>query len=90
MKCSWFQSLALAAAYFALAGRVFAAEPISFRQQIRPILATNCFKCHGPDPETREANLRLDRLEDAKADHDGHAAIVPGRVEASELYKRIM
>lgn len=90
MKCSWFQSLALATAYFALAGRVFAAEPISFRQQIRPILATNCFKCHGPDPETREANLRLDRLEDAKADHDGHAAIVPGRVEASELYKRIM
>lgn len=64
--------------------------PVSFRQQIRPIISGYCFKCHGPDPQTREAELRLDRFEHATADHDGHAAIVPGNAEASELVRRIL
>ena len=63
---------------------------VSYRQQIRPILAANCFKCHGPDSTNREADLRLDYLESAKADRGGHAAIVPGDVDASELCERII
>ena len=32
-----------------------AAEPsIQFNRDIRPILAENCFHCHGPDPAARK------------------------------------
>ena len=36
------------------------AQEISYSKHIRPILSANCFKCHGPDDQTREKNLRLD------------------------------
>lgn len=62
---------------------------IDFNRDIRPILSENCFQCHGPDSGTREADLRLDRHEDAIADRGAYTAIVPGDVEASELIRRI-
>ena len=32
---------------------------ISFNRDVRPILVANCFRCHGADPGSREAELRL-------------------------------
>lgn len=36
------------------------ADDIRFPQDIQPILARKCYACHGPDEQTREADLRLD------------------------------
>ena len=65
------------------------AEPLSFNRDVLPILSDKCFHCHGPDSAKRKAGLRLDREADAKKKRDGHAAIVDGKPEASELIRRI-
>ena len=65
-------------------------DQINFNEHVRPILSGNCFACHGPDAEAREAGLRLDTREGATATlESGKRAIVPGRPASSELMKRI-
>ena len=67
-----------------------AREHLDFNQDVQPILASNCFSCHGPDPEMRKANLRLDLEESAFKKRPGKPdAIVPGKPEKSELIRRI-
>lgn len=71
-------------------GAAQAAQHLDFNQDVQPILASNCFNCHGPDPEMRKAGLRLDLAESAFKKRPGHPdAIVAGHPELSELIKRI-
>jgi len=68
-----------------------ASAPVRLRynRDVRPILAENCFTCHGPDSAARKAGLRLDKFAEASMDRGGHAAIVKGKPEASEVIKRV-
>ena len=68
-------------------------DVVSYNFHIRPVLSDKCFKCHGPDGAKVEAGLRLDKPEAAFAaltETKGAYAIVPGKPEESELYKRII
>ena len=57
-----------------------------YNRDIRPLLADNCFRCHGADSAAREADLRLDQRRAAVESE----AIVPGDAEASELLRRVL
>lgn len=67
--------------------RVAAAQTdlLHYNRDIRPILAENCFACHGPDSASRKADLRLDQRDRAIE----RRAIVPGQPAASQLITRI-
>jgi hypothetical protein len=63
---------------------------LDFNQDVQPILASNCFSCHGPDPAARKAGLRLDLEESAFRKRPGKPdAIVPGHPDQSEMIRRI-
>ena len=62
-----------------------AQQPLDYNRDIRPILAENCFYCHGQDPNKRQGELRLD---DREAAIDA-GAIVPDNSAGSSLVQRI-
>lgn len=65
--------------------------PLSFNRDIRPILAENCFACHGFDAKHREAGLRLDTQEGAtRPTESGTIAIQPGSLKGSAAWQRII
>jgi hypothetical protein len=61
------------------------AAPVDFARDVRPILSGQCFQCHGPDEKARKAKLRLDLRDEAIKS----GALVPGKPDESELFKRI-
>lgn len=64
---------------------VLAAEKrVEFNRDVRPILASKCYACHGPDEDKREAGLRLDVRAEAVKE-----AIKPGKPDDSEFWHRI-
>src|SRR5437588_11903573 len=62
---------------------------IDFNRDIRPILAENCYQCHGPDQGKRKAHLRLDTREGIFSSRQGAPPVIPGKPQESELYRRI-
>ncbi len=67
-----------------------AAQPVDFNREVLPILSDACFRCHGPDAATREADLRLDTREGLFRTRDGVAVVQAGNLETSELWQRII
>ncbi|HEU0119489.1 MAG TPA: PSD1 and planctomycete cytochrome C domain-containing protein [Bryobacteraceae bacterium] len=61
-----------------------AQEPVRFSRDVLPLLSDKCLSCHGGDPTSRMAGLRLDTREGATA-----KVIVPGKPDESLLLKRI-
>jgi hypothetical protein len=59
------------------------APAVRFSRDVLPILAENCFQCHGPDEKARKAKLRLDTQAGALA------VVRPHRGADSELIRRI-
>ncbi|MFN9719885.1 MAG: c-type cytochrome domain-containing protein, partial [Planctomycetota bacterium] len=55
-----------------------------FESNVKPLLASKCFECHGP--ETQESHLRLDRRSSMLRGGDsGEPAIIVGDSEKSHL-----
>ncbi|MBI2808026.1 MAG: DUF1553 domain-containing protein [Planctomycetes bacterium] len=69
----------------ALTDPLTAQTRIEYNRDVRPILAENCFACHGPDSASRKAGLRLDQREAAIK----MGAITPGKLKDSALIERI-
>ena len=83
-------ALVVALSLSANAAETKPSKTIDFARQIRPILSDNCFACHGPDDKARKGKLRLDLREDLlKPAKSGKMPVVPGKVEESELLRRI-
>jgi hypothetical protein len=64
-----------------------AEKPVDFSRDVRPILATRCYSCHGE--KQQESGFRLDRREAALRGGENGVDIVPGKSSKSNLVQRI-
>jgi hypothetical protein len=79
----------LFSAFLLVSTPLFAA--LDFNRDVRPVLAQQCFTCHGMDDHGRKGKLRLDLSESAYGKgKSGEIAIVPGKPDASEVVNRIL
>src|SRR5262245_48759146 len=58
-----------------------------FEKKVRPVLAENCYPCHGA--KRQRAGLRLDSLSAILAGGDRGQAIVPGKPDESRLIQAL-
>jgi len=79
--CLAFSMLAVASPRPAVADEE---APVDYARDVKPLLSDRCYACHGPDPESREADIRLDDRESAV-----EYAIVPEESSESPLVERL-
>lgn len=63
-------------------------EPVQFNRDIRPLLNSQCFKCHGGVKEAGGLNLQF-RDKALLAGETGEIAIIPGHPEKSAFIERL-
>ncbi|HEU4418157.1 MAG TPA: c-type cytochrome domain-containing protein, partial [Planctomycetota bacterium] len=88
--CSSLLVAAAAAQHEGVVTHAESANDIDFARQVQPILAQNCYRCHGPDDGKRKADMRLDQRAFAFAEREGGAAFVAGKPEASQALVRVL
>ena len=65
-------------------------DRVDFNFHVKPILADRCYKCHGPDENVREANMRLDIREGLFGKtKEGEKIIAAGNPDRSSLIEHI-
>jgi hypothetical protein len=88
MRCVWIiWGSCLASAVTAAEAPV--PERVEFNRDVRPILSDTCFRCHGPDKNHREADLRLDLAEGYTGTPDRPGVVTPRDPAKSKLFARI-
>jgi hypothetical protein len=68
-------------------GKADAAREQFFEQNVRPLLAENCYSCHGD--KKQKGGLRLDSIEAVLKGGDSGPAIIPGKPDESLLVEAI-
>lgn len=68
--------------------RSFAAEDSFYKTEVKPILESKCYPCHGALKQ--EAGLRLETVDVMREGGDSGAVIVPGNADDSLLVQRII
>lgn len=64
-------------------------DPVDFATEIKPILASRCFACHGPDKAKGDLNLGSEESVFESSRSAGGLAVTPGQPEQSVLFQRI-
>ncbi len=73
--------------FLGFAAPTFAAEPVDYAKEIKPILSGVCYQCHS---ETQQkGGLRLDTGANARKGGEKGPVIIPGKSEESLLIKAV-
>lgn len=65
-----------------------ATRAVDYDKDVKPLLAQNCYGCHGP--EVQQSGLRLDLRQNALRGGDYGPVIVPGKSHESKLIRRLV
>src|SRR5690349_9487599 len=79
--------LALSAALLLPVAAPAADGPVDYLRDVKPILAKNCYQCHGA--KAQKGGLRVDTVANLKEGGDTGPAITPGQSGASLLIKAV-
>lgn len=85
----WLVVGSLSSASMAIAQPSDNGPAIRFNRDVRPILASKCFACHGPDAKHREAGLRLDTAFGLFGEKNDEGVVAPSRPDDSPLLERV-
>ena len=70
-----------------VSGSSAAAAPVDYLRDVRPILSTSCYQCHGV--KAQKGGLRVDTVAALTAGGDTGPAVVPGKSGESLLIRAV-